>query len=154
MIDATPQPLGRRLFWVKSTGNIIAQRPELSMGIESTKADDFKVYTELKNYNPDEIEMTTFEPGQYAEDFAQAKSWRFDPETGQIVFYYPEPAEEPQEPVYQPPLTDQVKKLQEENTALKLALAELAETSESDKIAMQLALAELADLIAGGDQVG
>lgn len=44
--------------------------------------------------------------------------------------------------------------MKDENTELKLAVAELAETNESDKIDMQLALAELADLITGGDQVG
>jgi hypothetical protein len=40
--------------------------------------------------------------------------------------------------------------LETENTALKLALAELAETQEADKLATQLALAELAEIIAGG----
>ncbi len=41
--------------------------------------------------------------------------------------------------------------LEAENTALKLALAELAETQEADKLATQLALAELAELMAGGE---
>ncbi|ANS73716.1 hypothetical protein AWM70_03280 [Paenibacillus yonginensis] len=53
-----------------------------------------------------------------------------------------------------PDVTNQIKELQNENTDLKLAIAELAETNESDKIDMQLALAELAELVAGGDQVG
>lgn len=119
MIDATPKPLGRRFFWIKNTGNIVAQRPEMSMGIESTKADDFKVYAELKAYNPDEIEMTTFEPGQYAEDFRQAKSWRFDPDTRQIVFnYLDHDNPEPEQPKYQRPLTEQIEEL-------KQAVAEL-----------------------------
>ena len=147
------KPLGRKFFWVKSTGNIVAQRGEMSAGIESTKEEDFAVYVQLQGMNPDAIEMTTFEPGQYAENFAQASSWRFDPETGQIVFSYPDPNDpDPPVSVYQPPLTEQVKKLQEENTALKLALTELAESSESDKINMQLALAELAELVVGGGE--
>lgn len=87
------KPLGRRFFWVKATGNIVAQRFEMAEGVESTKEEDFQVYIELKQYNPDEIEMTTFKPGQYVEDFANAKSWRFDPETGQIVFIFPDPNE-------------------------------------------------------------
>lgn len=44
--------------------------------------------------------------------------------------------------------------LQQENTELKLAIAELAESNESDKVDMQLALAELAEIVEGGDQIG
>lgn len=40
--------------------------------------------------------------------------------------------------------------LQAENTAMKLALAEMAETLQKEKQEMQLALAEIAELIAGG----
>ncbi|MNW22609.1 hypothetical protein D3C71_2242000 [compost metagenome] len=43
-----------------------------------------------------------------------------------------------------------VEELEAENTALKLALAELAETQEADKLATQLVLAELAEIIVGG----
>lgn len=113
------EPLGRRFFWVKSTGNIIVQRGEMSQGIESTKEEDFQVYIELKGYDQDAIEMTTFEPGQYAEDFAQAKSWRFDPETGKILFSYPDSnGPEPQEPIFQPPLTQQIAEVKTENESL------------------------------------
>lgn len=148
--------LGRRFFWEIETGNIIAERREMSGSlVETTKEQDFGKYTELQGLDPNAIEMITFEPGQYAEDFARADSWRFDPETKRIQFRYPDPNEpEPPEPVYQPPLTEQVKRLQDENTELKMAIAELAETNESDKIDMQLALTELAELVAGGGQVG
>ncbi|MBU5345201.1 hypothetical protein [Paenibacillus lautus] len=122
------RPLGRRFFWVKSTGNIVAQRFEMSAGIESTKEEDFEVYRELKSYDPEAIEMTTFEPGQYAEDFAQAKSWMFDPETGKILFVYPDPTdpETPQEP--QQPLTDQVTALKTENESLKSRVSDVEMT--------------------------
>jgi hypothetical protein len=46
---------------------------------------------------------------------------------------------------------DKITELEAENTSLKLALAELAETQEADKLATQLALAELAELVAGGE---
>lgn len=59
-------------------------------GIESTKEEDFEVYSELKSYSPDAIEMTTFEYGQYAEEFDTATSWRFDPTTGDIIFSFEE----------------------------------------------------------------
>ncbi|MNW39612.1 hypothetical protein D3C74_167040 [compost metagenome] len=130
------RPLGRRFFWVKSTGNIVAQRNEMSEGIESTKEEDFAVYVELRQYDPEAIEMTTFEHGQYVEDFVQATSWRFDPETGEIVFSYPDPNDpEPQEPAYRKPLSVQVQALESdlgnlllENAADKATMATLEDT--------------------------
>lgn len=43
-----------------------------------------------------------------------------------------------------------IEELQAENTALKLALAEMAETQQTDKQEMQSALAEIAELVGGG----
>lgn len=47
-----------------------------------------------------------------------------------------------------------IEELQAENTALKLALAEMAETQQTDKQEIQLAIAEIAELIAGGGANG
>lgn len=64
-------------------------------------------------------------------------------EDGSEWEYKPSPQPEPE--------SDRLAELETENTALKLALAELAETQEADKLATQLALAELAELVAGGE---
>ncbi|MNP19942.1 hypothetical protein D3C76_1124950 [compost metagenome] len=145
------EPLGRRFFWVKSTGNIIAQRSEMTEGVESTKEEDFEVYIELQGYNPEAIEMTTFEYEQYKESFLSAKHWRFNPETAEIEFSYHDPnVPEPEVPVYQKPLTEQIKVLEAQNSELMLAVAELDNTNESDKMETQLAIAELASMITGG----
>lgn len=123
------KPLGRKFFWVKFTGNIVTQRHEMAEGVESTKEEDFAVYVELKQYDPETIEMTTFEPGQYAEEFMQAKSWRFDPTTGDILFSYPDPTDsEPQEPVYQKPLSVEVAELRQADAENKQAIADLTMT--------------------------
>lgn len=122
------EPLGRRFYWVKLTGNIVAQRGEMAAGIESTKEEDFAVYVELKPYDPEAIEMTTFEPGQYAEDFAKAESWLFDPDTGQIRFIFPDP-DNPEVPTSpQPPLTEQVTALKNENESLKSRVSDVEMT--------------------------
>ncbi|MBE9913366.1 hypothetical protein G8C92_04820 [Paenibacillus donghaensis] len=123
------KPLGRRFFWVKTTGNIVAQRGEMSAGIESTKEEDFAVYQQLQGLDPDAIEMTTFEPGQYAEDFAKAKGWYFDPETKQIQFLYPDP-DDPNNPVPvpQPPLTEQLAEAKRENESLKSRVSDVEMT--------------------------
>ncbi|KAF6576574.1 hypothetical protein JDW19_02405 [Paenibacillus polymyxa] len=44
----------------------------------------------------------------------------------------------------------EIELLREENTTLKLTLAELAETQEANKTETQSALAELAEMITGG----
>jgi len=124
------EPLGRRFFWVKSTGNIVAQRGEMAAGIESTKEEDFAVYVELKPYDPDAIEMTTFEPGQYAEEFATASSWRFNPDTGEIEFAYPDPNEPEAPPVFRKPLTEEIEELRQENILLKAQNSALTERTE------------------------
>lgn len=123
------EPLGRRFFWVKSTGNIVAQRGEMSAGIESTKEEDFAVYVELSQYDPDAIEMTTFEPGQYAEDFKRAKEWRFNPRTGLIEFFYNDPnkPESEESPMYQRPLTEEIINLKAADLVNKEAIALLFE---------------------------
>ncbi|MFU1797671.1 hypothetical protein ACM1RC_27655, partial [Paenibacillus azoreducens] len=75
------------------------------------------------------IEMTTFEPGQYEEDFAKAKGWCFDPETKQIQFLFPDP-DDPDNPVPvpQPPLTEQLKDVKKENTSLKSRVSDVEKT--------------------------
>ncbi|QCT03278.1 hypothetical protein E6C60_2566 [Paenibacillus algicola] len=70
------------------------------------------------------------EPEDYEQDFREGVLGRINPETGGLEFYYPDPnAPTPQEPVYQPPLSDQVKVLQEKiqqtDIENKLALMEL-----------------------------
>lgn len=122
------EPLGRRFFWIKSSGNIVAQRYDMSAGVESTKEEDFAVYIELKPYDPDAIEMTTFEPGQYKEEFEKASDWRFNPETGTIEFLYLDPTDPELPPVFQPPLTAQVAELKSETAALNLAIIDVWET--------------------------
>ncbi|MGG4552811.1 hypothetical protein [Paenibacillus humicus] len=54
----------------------------------------------------------------------------------------------------QSPEPTELERLQAENTELKLALVELAESQEADKLEMQLALAELVEIITGGETVG
>ncbi|MNH83812.1 hypothetical protein D3C73_362160 [compost metagenome] len=55
---------------------------------------------------------------------------------------------------YDDPPADSIEGLKLENTQLKLALAEMAETQQKDKQEMQVALAEIADLLTGGTTNG
>lgn len=139
----------RRIFFDKFTGDRIVEigRGE---GMTIPPIDrDIETYTALSERNRETFDVLELPFDELEQDFAESSGYRVNVETRELEFSYPDPSE-PQEPVYQPPLTEQVNALKNENTELKLAIAELAETNESDKIDMQLALAELAELVTGG----
>lgn len=121
--------LGHRFFWEIETGNIVVERSEMIGDlVETTKEQDFEKYTDLQGLNPDKIEMTTFEYGQYAEDFAQATGYRFDPTTGEIQFSYPDPNDpDPPDPIYRKPLSAEVDALKTADLDNKEAIASLFE---------------------------
>lgn len=145
--------IGRKIYFDKSTGNVILDTGE-KMGavIETTIDQDFETYQALKERVRDTVGVIKLEYGQYAEDFAQCNGYRVNPETLELEFSYPDPnVTEPQEPVFQKPLTEQIKELEEQNLELMLSIAEMAESHEQEKTELQLAIAELAELVAGGN---
>lgn len=138
--------LGRKIFYHLSTGNVVFTRGEMTGHvIESTTEQDYETYTALADFNPDTIGIILLEYGQYAEDFATCDGYRVNPDTKQLEFSYPDPGEsEPDRPpVYRAPLTEQVAELEKENTHLKDALTELAESQEQTYTATQLAPGEI-----------
>lgn len=55
-----------------------------------------------------------------SEDFAQSNGYRVNHETLELEFSYTDPNDpEPQEPVFQPPLTQQIAEVKTENESLK-----------------------------------
>jgi hypothetical protein len=130
-----------------------------------TIEEDFEALSPLRLYNPNSVIVIELEEDQYTEDFEVCNSIRLnielftslgeDEKHKAIEFSYPDPNEqEPQEPVYQKPLSERIVELENENLELKLALAEAVEANEQDKTEIQLAIAELAELVVGGGQVG
>ncbi|BBW99005.1 hypothetical protein [Geobacillus subterraneus] len=117
--------IGRKIYYDKSTGNVILDTGE-KMGavIETTIDQDFETYQALKQRVRDTVGVIQLEFGQYAEDFAQCNGFRVNPQTLELEFSYPDPnATEPQEPVYQKPLTEQLKETQQAVAELTLLLA-------------------------------
>lgn len=108
--------IGRRIYYDKSTGNVIQDTGErYGDVVETTQEQDFVAYAALAERVPDTVGMLQLEYGQYAQDFMECSGYRVDV-TGDkptLVFSYPDPSTpEPQEPVYQAPLSEQVKTLQ------------------------------------------
>jgi hypothetical protein len=121
--------IGRKIYYDKTTGNVILDTGE-KMGavIETTIDQDFETYQALKERVRDTVGVIQLEFGAYAQDFAQCNGYRVNPETLELEFSYPDPNEtEPQEPVYQKPLTEQIEELRQENLTTLLALTEVYE---------------------------
>lgn len=88
--------------------------------------EDYQAFVELSERNVDTIGYIDFTNGEYYQDFVQSNAFRVNPETLELEFSYPDPNEtEPQEPVYQKPLTKQLKETQQAVAELTLLLSTL-----------------------------
>ncbi|MDX8359832.1 hypothetical protein [Cytobacillus sp. IB215316] len=125
--------VGRRIYYDKSTGNILIDTQEIYGFVTKTTVDhDINSYKELSDRNRESFDFIELEYGEYRQDFTECNGYRINTETLELEFSYPDPNEpEPQEPVYVQPLTEQVTELktqiEQENTDTQLAIAELAE---------------------------
>lgn len=117
--------IGRKIYYDKATGNVIVDTGEkVGAVVDTTINQDFETYQALKERVRDTVGVIQLEYGQYAADFAQCNGYRVNPETLELEFSYPDPnATEPQEPVYQKPLTEQLKETQQAVAELSLLLA-------------------------------
>lgn len=89
-----------------------------------TFEEDYQSFIDLSRRNADTIGWIDFENGEYYQDFLQSNGFRVDPETLELEFSYPDPnATEPQELVYQKPLTEQLKETKQAVAELTLLLA-------------------------------
>ncbi|MBE2934946.1 hypothetical protein HPJ99_06820 [Anoxybacillus flavithermus] len=116
--------IGRKIYYDKLTGNVLLDTGErVGFVLPTTIDQDFESYEELKQRVRETVGVIQLEYGQYAEDFAQCNGYRVNPETLELEFSYPDPnATEPQEPVYQKPLTEQVKELEKSQKIIQQAL--------------------------------
>jgi hypothetical protein len=120
--------IGRRIYYEKSTGNVILDTEERSGNVRETTVDeDFENYVVLAQRVRETVGYIELEYGQYAEDFAACNGYRVNPETLEIEFSYPDPNDPEPTPVYRRPLTEETAQLQKENIDLMLALTDVYE---------------------------
>ncbi len=105
--------IGRKIFYEVETGNVIINTGERQGSvIPSTIEQDIATYKSLFERNRGSFDVIELEFGQYAQDFAECNGYRVNPETKELEFSYPNPSEEEfQEPIYQKPLSEEVKNL-------------------------------------------
>lgn len=116
--------IGRKIFFEKTTGNVIVDTGEKIGFVEETTIDqDFETYEALKERVRETVGVIQLEYGQYAEDFMRCNGYRVNPETQELEFSYPDPnATEPQEPFYQKPLSEQLEETKQAIAELTLLL--------------------------------
>ena len=118
--------IGRKIYYDKITGNIILDTGEMAGFVQEATIDqDFETYQVLKERVRDKVGVIQLEYGQYAEDFAQCNGYRVNPETLELEFSYPDLTAPTPELVYQKPLTEQVKELEQRQQIIQQALDSL-----------------------------
>lgn len=107
--------IGKRLYYDKKTGLIIQETAEQIAYFETTGGSieqDVLNLTNLSERNRDTFDVIELEYGQYMQDFAECNGYRINPATKEIEFSYPDPNQPEQPPVYQKPLSEQIKSLE------------------------------------------
>jgi hypothetical protein len=122
--------IGGKIYWRKSTGEVILRIPHSIGGVGSTVDDDFTFYPELIGKDREQVGVIQLEYGQYDEDFASSYAIWVDPETETLKFAYYENGEQPEEPVYQTPLSEQVAALRSQAAVGVEASANLQSLTE------------------------
>lgn len=117
--------IGKKIYYDINTGEVLLIMSEMGGEYrETTFEEDYNTYKVLNERLINTIGCIQLEYGQYAEDFAQCNGYRVNPETLELEFSYPDPnATEPQEQVYQKPLTEQLKETQQAVAELTLLLS-------------------------------
>lgn len=119
--------IGRRIFFDVQTGNVLVDTGERQGFVVPTTMEQdiltFKILSEILRETFDVLELKY---GQYAQDFAECNGYRVNVDTLTLEFSYPDPnQEEPQEPVYQAPLSEKVIELETRTADVELALADI-----------------------------
>lgn len=102
--------IGARIYYEIETGNVIVNTGERQGSVVPTTVEqDIQTYKALSERNRDTFDYIELEYGQYAQDFAESNGYRVNPETKELEFSFPNPnEEEPQELVYQKPLSERL----------------------------------------------
>ena len=121
--------VGRRLYYDKFTGEIIVDTRERSGVVEDrTIEQDFEAYSLLKERTMESVDILQLEYGQYHEEFSLCNGYRVNPKTKELEFSYPDPSDpEPEVPVYQKPLSEEVELLKSADLDNKEAITTLYE---------------------------
>ncbi|WP_339259596.1 hypothetical protein MKZ12_07305 [Paenibacillus sp. FSL R5-0713] len=116
--------IGRRIYYDKTTGEVIFNTGERSgYVVETTIDQDFSTYTALLERSRDSVGMVQLEYGDYASDFTEGGIVsRINLETLKPLFTYPDPSQPdvPTDPLK--PLSEEIKEMKERQDIMQDAL--------------------------------
>lgn len=115
----------RRIYYDKSTGNVIKSYTLVGYFKEPSIEDDILAFSELSERNPDSFDVLQLNITDYSEDFAQCNGYRVNPETKQLEFSYPDPNEPEAPQVFRKPLSEEVEETKQAIAELTLLLAQM-----------------------------
>ncbi|WP_052380619.1 hypothetical protein [Paenibacillus camerounensis] len=162
--------IGMRIYYDKATGNVIHNTGEYigRSYTEPTEDQDFVTIKELAQRVRETVGVIKLQYGQHSREFAQAESYRVDPESGTLEFTYPGPQPNPLEGRLEiveagsadtaQQLADALARLNETEAQLLDTQAALAESYEElqeakrEAVEAQVGLAELYELVLAGRQ--
>jgi hypothetical protein len=122
--------VGRRIYFDKTTGNVIKDKGELQGAVVATTIeDDIVVFKELSERNRNTFDYIELAFGDHAQDFAECNGYRVNVANKTLEFSYPDPNEPTAPPVYQKPLSEQVSALSEQLKSADEKYRELNVTS-------------------------
>lgn len=117
----------RRIYYDAATGEKIIEVPFFGYVTSTSVEQDIANYTALSERNRETYEVLELLFTDYAQDFSECNGYRVNPETKELEFSYPDPTEPEAPPVYEKPLSEQIKELKAENLSTMGAVAEVYE---------------------------
>jgi hypothetical protein len=99
------EPIKRRLYF-DSDGFVFFQ---LDLFGETTIEKDISDFKALSERNRDTFDVLELPFGAYQQDFAECSGYRVNVETKELEFSYPDPNAPQVPPVFQKPLSEQIK---------------------------------------------
>jgi hypothetical protein len=99
----------RRIFYDKTTGERIHEIGREGDFTLPTIEQDIVTYTALSERNRETFDVIELPFGAYAQDFAECNGYRVNVETRELEFSYPDPNAPQDPPVFQRPLSEQIK---------------------------------------------
>lgn len=80
--------IGKRIYYEKSTGNVILDKGEMQGSvIETTQPEDFAIFPGLLGKDPSSIDFLQLSYGERADEFDNMGSMRVDPQTRELIIY-------------------------------------------------------------------
>lgn len=119
--------IGSRIYYEKSTGNVILRTPEVLGGRQSTVEEDFESFAELNQRVPETIGMVHFEYGQHEQDFAVSIPTQV---VNGEVLWTPFPNSDGTEPIPQKAFSEQILEMKQNQVATNRAVDETSTTQQ------------------------